>query len=92
MLAIYWLFRKAVPGKVQGMFRWLQISSSAFMAFSHGSNDGQKFMGTFTLALVLADVLPTFAIPLWVVVLCAIVMAAGTSIGGWRIMRTLGCG
>jgi inorganic phosphate transporter, PiT family len=90
MLAIYWLFRKAVPGKVQGMFRWLQISSSAFMAFSHGSNDGQKFMGTFTLALVLADVLPTFAIPLWVVVLCAIVMAAGTSIGGWRIMRTLG--
>jgi Phosphate transporter family len=85
MLAIYWLFRKAVPGKVQGMFRWLQISSSAFMAFSHGSNDGQKFMGTFTLALVLADVLPTFAIPLWVVVLCAIVMAAGTSIGGWRI-------
>jgi PiT family inorganic phosphate transporter len=60
------------------------------MAFSHGSNDGQKFMGAFTLALVLAGVLPTFEIPLWVVGLCALMMAAGTSIGGWRIMRTLG--
>jgi PiT family inorganic phosphate transporter len=90
MLALYWLFRRATPGKVRSLFRWLQIASSAFMAFSHGSNDGQKFMGTFTLALVLAGVLPTFVIPLWVVGLCALVMAAGTSIGGWRIMRTLG--
>jgi PiT family inorganic phosphate transporter len=90
MLALYWLFRRATPGKVRSLFRWLQIASSAFMAFSHGSNDGQKFMGAFTLALVLAGVLPTFVIPLWVVGLCALVMAAGTSIGGWRIMRTLG--
>jgi inorganic phosphate transporter, PiT family len=90
MLAIYWLFRRAIPGKVRSLFRWLQIASSAFMAFSHGSNDGQKFMGAFTLALVLAGVLPTFEIPLWVVGLCALMMAAGTSIGGWRIMRTLG--
>jgi PiT family inorganic phosphate transporter len=90
MLALYWLCRRATPGKVRSLFRWLQIASSAFMAFSHGSNDGQKFMGAFTLALVLAGVLPTFVIPLWVVGLCALVMAAGTSIGGWRIMRTLG--
>jgi inorganic phosphate transporter, PiT family len=90
MLAIYWLCRKATPGKVRRVFRWLQIASAAFMAFSHGSNDGQKFMGALTLALVLAGVLPTFVIPLWVVGLCALVMALGTSIGGWRIMRTLG--
>jgi inorganic phosphate transporter, PiT family len=90
MLAIYWLCRRAIPGKVQRVFRWLQIASAAFMAFSHGSNDGQKFMGALTLALVLAGVLPTFVIPLWVVGLCALVMALGTSIGGWRIMRTLG--
>ena len=90
MLAIYWLFRNATPGKVQGSFRWLQIASSAFMAFSHGSNDGQKFMGAFTLALVLGGVLPEFEIPLWVILLCAVVMALGTSIGGWRIMKTLG--
>ena len=64
MLVIYWLCRKATPGKVRRVFRWLQIASAAFMAFSHGSNDGQKFMGALTLALVLAGVLPTFAIPL----------------------------
>ena len=90
MLAIYWLCRKAAPSKVRRVFRWLQIASAAFMAFSHGSNDGQKFMGALTLALVLAGVLPTFVIPLWVIGLCAMVMALGTSIGGWRIMRTLG--
>ena len=87
---IFWLFRKAVPGKVRGLFRWLQVFSSAFMAFSHGSNDGQKFMGAFTLALVLGGVLPTFDIPLWVILVCAVVMAIGTITGGWRIIRTMG--
>ncbi len=90
MLAVYWIARKAVPGRVRGTFRWLQISSSAFMAFSHGSNDGQKFMGAFTMALVVGGALATFEIPIWVIFLCAVVMAAGTSIGGWKIMRTLG--
>jgi PiT family inorganic phosphate transporter len=60
------------------------------MALSHGSNDGQKFMGVFTLALVLAGQLPTFDIPLWVILLCAAVMALGTLTGGWRIIRTMG--
>lgn len=88
--AIYWIFRRAVPGKVRGTFRWLQVFSSAFMAFSHGSNDGQKFMGAFTLALVLGNVLGSFAIPVWVIFLCGTVMAIGTLTGGWRIIRTLG--
>lgn len=87
---IYWLFRKAVPGKVRGLFRWLQVLSSGFMAFSHGSNDGQKFMGAFTMALVLAGILPTFQIPFWVILLCGVVMALGTLTGGWRIIRTMG--
>jgi PiT family inorganic phosphate transporter len=90
MVAVYWICRRAVPGHVRGRFRWLQVMSSAFMAFSHGSNDGQKFMGTFTLALVLGGVLDSFAIPLWVIFLCAGTMALGTVTGGWRIMRTLG--
>jgi PiT family inorganic phosphate transporter len=60
------------------------------MAFSHGSNDGQKFMGTFTLALVLGGQIGSFNIPKWVIFLCAGVMALGTITGGWRIMRTLG--
>lgn len=88
--AIYWIFRRAVPGRVRGPFRWMQVFSSAFMAFSHGSNDGQKFMGAFTLALVLANVLQTFKIPVWVIFLCGTVMAIGTLTGGWRIIRTLG--
>jgi inorganic phosphate transporter, PiT family len=88
--AIYWLFRKAVPGRVRGTFRWMQVLSSAFMAFSHGSNDGQKFMGTFTMALVLGNLLHSFEIPVWVIFLCAAVMALGTFTGGWRIIRTLG--
>jgi PiT family inorganic phosphate transporter len=66
------------------------VLSSGFMAFSHGSNDGQKFMGAFTLALVLGNVLPEFVIPMWVIFLCAAMMALGTLTGGWRIIKTMG--
>jgi PiT family inorganic phosphate transporter len=90
MIAVYWAFRRATPARTKGTFRGLQILSSAFMAFSHGSNDGQKFMGVFTLALVIAGVLPHFAIPLWVIFLCASIMALGTLTGGWRIIKTMG--
>ena len=90
MIGVYWAFRRAVPAKTRGTFRVLQILSSAFMAFSHGSNDGQKFMGVFTLALVIAGALPVFQIPLWVIFLCANIMALGTLTGGWRIIKTMG--
>ncbi len=90
MVIVYNLFRRAVPARMRTTFRALQVFSSGFMAFSHGSNDGQKFMGAFTLALVLGGALPAFAIPTWVIFLCASVMALGTITGGWRIMRTLG--
>ena len=90
MTLVYWLFRNRVPAQSRTTFRVLQIFSSAFMAFSHGSNDGQKFMGVFTLALVIGGILPQFAIPLWVIFLCAAVMALGTLTGGWRIIRTMG--
>jgi len=87
---IYWIFRKAIPGQVRGLFQGLQILSSAFMAFSHGSNDGQKFMGAFTLALFSAGLLKNFDVPIWVIFLCATVMALGTVTGGWTIMKTMG--
>ncbi|HSL21335.1 MAG TPA: inorganic phosphate transporter [Vicinamibacterales bacterium] len=90
MTAVYRTFRRAVPGPARRAFRILQIGSSGFMAFSHGSNDGQKFMGAFTLALVLGGHLSSFAIPKWVIFMCAGVMALGTITGGWRIMHTLG--
>lgn len=89
---VYWAFRRASRSRARHLFRVLQIGSSAFMAFSHGSNDGQKFMGAFTLALVLGDLmkLEDFHVPLWVMFLCAAVMGAGTMIGGWRIIHTMG--
>ena len=90
MVGVYWAFRKATPAKVKGKFRVLQIISSGLMAFAHGSNDGQKFMGVFTLTLVIAGALPAFHIPLWVIFLCAAVMAMGTLTGGWRIINTMG--
>ena len=90
MTAIYWLCRNAVPSQTRGTFRWLQVFSSAFMAFTHGSNDGQKFMGVFALSLVLGGVLPSFTIPYWVIFLCAAVMALGTLTGGWRIIKVMG--
>jgi len=90
MLAIYWMFHRANRAWARRLFGRLQIVSAAFVAFSHGSNDGQKFMGVFSLALFLAGVFPSFQIPLWVVLLCGTVMAIGTGLGGWRIIRTMG--
>jgi PiT family inorganic phosphate transporter len=90
MLAIAWGFRRVPLGAVRRLFGRLQVLSAAFMAYSHGSNDGQKFMGVFTLALVLGGVLPEFSIPLWVIVLCALTMGVGTALGGWRIVHTMG--
>jgi len=90
MTGIYRLCRKVSRDKAKRTFGWLQVASAAFMAFSHGSNDGQKFMGAFTLALLLGGVIEGFHIDWWVIAICAIVMTLGTSIGGWRILRTLG--
>jgi inorganic phosphate transporter, PiT family len=90
MRMLYRIFRESRPGTVRRTFGRLQVLSAAFMAFSHGSNDGQKFIGVFTLALVLGGVLPEFQIPLWVILLCAVTMGLGTAVGGWRIVRTMG--
>ncbi len=90
MAAIYRIFQRFAPGRMKKIFHYLQMVSAAFIAFSHGSNDGQKFMGVFTLALVMGNILPEFVIPLWVMALCATVMAIGTLVGGWRILKTMG--
>jgi len=90
MTALYWLFRRTRPALVRRIFSRLQILSAAFMAFSHGSNDGQKFMGVFALTLVLGRVMAKFTVPVWVMLLCGAVMGLGTAVGGWRIIRTMG--
>jgi inorganic phosphate transporter, PiT family len=87
-----WIFRRESLSAVNGYFRYLQIASAAFMAFSHGSNDAQKTMGIITLALVSFGVIGTFAVPWWVILLSAIAMGGGTAIGGWNIIKTIGVG
>jgi PiT family inorganic phosphate transporter len=90
MVAIYWIFRGMRRSRSLRLFGRLQIVSAAFMAFSHGSNDGQKFMGVFALALLLGGATSTFRVPVWVMLLCGTVMALGTALGGWRIIKTMG--
>ncbi|HEX9976681.1 MAG TPA: inorganic phosphate transporter, partial [Dehalococcoidales bacterium] len=90
MTGLNWALRRASLSVSRKVFSRLQILSAAFMAFTHGSNDGQKFMGVFTLALVLGGVMTKFTIPVWVILLCGAVMGVGTIVGGWRIIRTMG--
>lgn len=90
MTLIYNLWRKARPETIRKLFGKLQIFSAAFMAYGHGSNDGQKFIGAFTLVLFLGGVIPTFYVAPWIIFLCAAMMGLGTAVGGWRIMRTMG--
>jgi PiT family inorganic phosphate transporter len=90
MALLYRILANSRPGTVRRVFGRLQILSAAFMAFSHGSNDGQKFIGVFTLALLLGGILPSFQVPIWVILLCALTMGLGTAIGGWRIVKTMG--
>jgi len=90
MTSLYWILRRTSLSSIRGVFSRLEILSAAFLAFSHGSNDGQKFMGVFTLALVLGGKMTHFAVPVWVMLLCGTVMGIGTALGGWRIIRTVG--
>lgn len=87
---IYYFFGKSNPTTVSKTFGKLQVLSAIFMSFSHGSNDGQKFMGVFTLALVLGGFIPEFYVHWYVMLICSLTMGLGTSIGGWRIMKTMG--
>lgn len=89
---LFFIFSNFPLGRVNSFFRKSQIFSSAFMAFSHGSNDAQKTMGIITLALISTHNIPAtpFHVPLWVILLSASAMAAGTASGGWRIIKTMG--
>jgi PiT family inorganic phosphate transporter len=92
-----WLIYKAVAGVAQRFtdngFRWGQIGSASLVSLAHGTNDAQKTMGVITLALIATgDWTDTKNIPLWVKVACALAIALGTYLGGWRIIRTLGKG
>jgi PiT family inorganic phosphate transporter len=90
MVIIYWTFRHKAPSGLNKGFRKLQIVSAAVMAFSHGTADAQKSMGVITMALLSYGFIPTFDVPTWVKIACAVSMGLGTAAGGWRIIKTVG--
>jgi PiT family inorganic phosphate transporter len=87
---IYILSWRATP-RINTTFKRLQVITSLGLALSHGTNDAQKTMGIITLGLVISKVIPTFTVPFWVMAACASAIAFGTSIGGWQLIKTLGC-
>jgi inorganic phosphate transporter, PiT family len=90
LLAIYWGFVWMTPGTANRSFRLGQLASGTWVAFTHGANDAQKTMGVIALALFEAGHISHFYIPTWVIVAAGLAIAAGTYVGGWRIMKTLG--
>lgn len=87
------LFRKVERRKTEGLFRWAQIFGAACMSFMHGAQDGQKFMGVILLSMFLINGQSSGSavqMPAWLMLLCSAVMALGTSIGGKKIIKSVG--
>jgi len=90
MTAIYWLFRRSSPVKMDIYFRKLQLLSAAIFSYSHGANDAMKTAGIITGVLVTAGYLSHFHVPLVVIFAAHLAIALGTLSGGWRIIHTMG--
>jgi PiT family inorganic phosphate transporter len=96
MVAMYWLFRRASPGRIDRLFRRGQLLSAAAFSLGHGGNDAQKTMGIITAVLAAGGILAYGpngslpAIPLWVVLVAHAAIGLGTLSGGWRIVHTMG--
>ncbi len=93
MVALLWVFRRSAPARMRVVFSRLQWLTTAFLAYSHGLNDGQMPIGVITMALVIYTGQANLwdNIPWWVIVVSAVAISSGTAIGGWRvIIRTLG--
>lgn len=90
MFGILRILRNRSKHHANRVFRKLQLVSGGFVAFTHGTNDAQKTMGIIALALLAAYPDKAFHVPLWAIVASASAMAAGTYLGGWRIVDTLG--
>lgn len=84
------IFAKRSPHTVNKGFRTMQIFTAALQSFTHGTNDAQKAMGIITFALVTSGQLQEMEVPFWVKVSAATAMALGTSVGGWKIIKTMG--
>lgn len=86
---VYLLSQHATP-HINNFFKNSQLFTAVTLAFSHGTNDAQKTIGIITLSLIISGELSGFTVPFWVVLVSAGTMAAGTALGGWRLIRTLG--
>jgi PiT family inorganic phosphate transporter len=84
------IFKNYNLTKTNRTFRFIQIATAALQSYSHGTNDAQKSMGIITMALIANGFATTTDIPLWVQIACALSMGLGTSIGGWKIIKTVG--
>jgi inorganic phosphate transporter, PiT family len=89
-VAIFWIFRRSSPMRVDRHFRRAQLVSAALYSFGHGTNDAQKTMGIIAGVLVTAGYMKEFHIPMWVVLAAHSAIALGTLSGGWRIIHTMG--
>jgi PiT family inorganic phosphate transporter len=92
MVILYWILRKTAPDRIRRLFSKLQILSAAFIAYSHGKNDGQMPIGVITIALVVYSGQTDLwdGIPWWIIGVSALAISSGMAIGGWRVIRTLG--
>lgn len=86
---IYLLSQGATPN-INNFFKQVQVFTAVVLSLSHGTNDAQKTIGVITLSLIISGQLSDFQIPIWVILVSAGMMAAGTALGGWRLIRTLG--
>jgi PiT family inorganic phosphate transporter len=90
---LYRISRNLSEGARSHGFRIGQIGSASMVSLAHGTNDAQKTMGVITLALIVNKTVPSTAhAPFWVILACGLAIAAGTYLGGWRVIRTLGKG
>ena len=92
MVCLYWLFWRSPPEKVRSIFSNLQIPAAAFMAYSHGKNDGQMPIGVITMALVIFynDTSLWDKIPWWVIIISSLAISSGMAFGGWKVIKTVG--
>ncbi len=89
-LVTLWIVRYQQPHKVDFWFRKLQLVSAGLYSLSHGANDAQKTMGIITMVLATNALIPSFEVPFWVVISSHTVIALGTLVGGWKVIKTLG--
>lgn len=92
MVGLLWLFRRSLPSRMRAIFSRLQWLTTAFLAYSHGKNDGQMPIGVITMAVVIYTGQTQLwdNIPWWIITLSALAISSGTAVGGWRVIKTLG--